>query len=684
MIFDFDHLGGKLSAVKEQLMNENNVYAVFTSPRGDGLKLICRLNNSIRDYNLFTKLYEYHSSYFTKLTGHALDTTSDACRACFISHDPEIYINEYAVPLATDVEFSASAILANKEKKKSAHESISPEENLFLPPKEGQRTTGRSKLIGYLINKDLTLDNINNILLMQNGYCNPPEDRDAVIQQVEDMFTRYHTSRGAFWDCSLSKKKDKVIIIEERRLFEFLEGEGFGKIYNKINPIYIRVKNNIIDFTSTAQMKDFARSRIEAITELAESVKSRLCYEFIEKTSASFFSDKRMDYQRTYEHKIKRDTKDTSFVYYKNCYVEIQAHQDPAIREYSQLDGIIWRSQVLERNYRAKAEGGGFSDFEQFLKNVVRGDESRFNALKSVIGYLLHNYKNPSLAKAVVLTDEKISDNPNGRSGKSLIGNALKRMRKVSRIDGKNFEFDRFAFQQVDPDTAIMDFNDVAPNFEFEKLFSIVTDELTVEKKNQQSFNMEFEESPKILISTNYTIKGSGASYRARLHEVEFSDFYNDTHTPLQSFGKLLFNDWNEEEWLAFDHFMIECIQFYLKNGLIESPRINIDKRKIIDATKKEFVSFMEEQSLGNGEEREKGEFYNSFLKQYSDYTELRKNTFTKWLDLWGTYIGMHYQSRRSNGKEYISFCNSAKVTPESAKSEPKVQNQNHVCTAYI
>jgi len=119
-----------------------------------------------------------------------------------------------------------------------------------------------------------------------------------------------------------------------------------------------------------------------------------------------------------------------------------------------------------------------------FLRNVVQGDEARFNSLKSVIGYLLHDYKNPTEARAIVLNDEKISENPNGRTGKSIIGKALQKIRKSSRIDGKNFKFDRFAFQQVDLDTKILDFNDVNKNFDFEKLFSIVTDNLDVEKKN--------------------------------------------------------------------------------------------------------------------------------------------------------------------------------------------------------
>ena len=91
------------------------------------------------------------------------------------------------------------------------------------------------------------------------------------------------------------------------------------------------------------------------------------------------------------------------------------------------------------------------SEYEQFLWNVVRKNEDRFLSMCSAIGYLMHGYKDKSTAKAIILVDEKISTEPNGRSGKSLFGDAISRMKSSIRIDGKNFEFKpSFTFQEIE------------------------------------------------------------------------------------------------------------------------------------------------------------------------------------------------------------------------------------------
>ena len=38
----------------------------------------------------------------------------------------------------------------------------------------------------------------------------------------------------------------------------------------------------------------------------------------------------------------------------------------------------------------------------------------------------------------------------------------------------------------------------------------------------------------------------------------------------LEEFGKLMFGDWNDEEWCQFDNYMIQCLQLYLEKGLMK------------------------------------------------------------------------------------------------------------------
>jgi len=121
---------------------------------------------------------------------------------------------------------------------------------------------------------------------------------------------------------------------------------------------------------------------------------------------------------------------------------------------------------------------------------------------------------------------------------------------------------------------------------------------MSVEKKGQDPFKIDFVDSPKITISTNYTIKGEGPSFNRRIFEVEIANYFNDTHTPFDEFKHDLFTEWNKEEWANFDNYMVRCVQYYLKYGLVESKKINLDLRKLINNLGAEFIEFMESKPL--------------------------------------------------------------------------------------
>ena len=63
--------------------------------------------------------------------------------------------------------------------------------------------------------------------------------------------------------------------------------------------------------------------------------------------------------------------------------------------------------------------------------------DNRFEALKSSIGYLIHNSYNPSSNQAILLYDEALtsSSKPQGGTGKSLLANAIKKVRMTTKID---------------------------------------------------------------------------------------------------------------------------------------------------------------------------------------------------------------------------------------------------------
>ena len=106
-------------------------------------------------------------------------------------------------------------------------------------------------------------------------------------------------------------------------------------------------------------------------------------------------------------------------------------------------------------------------------------------------------------------------------------------------IDGKAFNFEKsFPYQTVSTDTQLLCFDDVKKHFDFERLFSVVTEGLTLEKKNKDAIKIPFSKSPKIAITTNYAIKGKGSSFERRKWELEFKQFYTKDFTPFSRIWK--------------------------------------------------------------------------------------------------------------------------------------------------
>jgi len=85
-------------------------------------------------------------------------------------------------------------------------------------------------------------------------------------------------------------------------------------------------------------------------------------------------------------------------------------------------------------------------------------------------------------------------------------------------------------------DTQVLSFDDVKKHFDFERLFSVITEGITIEKKNKDAIKIPFDKSPKIIITTNYAIKGKGNSFERRKWELEFKQFYTQEFTPQVEF----------------------------------------------------------------------------------------------------------------------------------------------------
>jgi hypothetical protein len=676
---------------KETISKNKYTFSVFISPSGNGLKVLVKIPADAENHtNYFNSLEKhFNSPYFDK-------TSKNISRVCYESYDPLIYVNENSSiwdlieePEYTEVSRARDQATIPITDENKIVEILVKWWHKKYPMQEGQRNHNafilamafndfgiNKSLASYILNqyatKDFSLkeiattidsaythtgnfgtkyyedeERINSIKAKLRRGVSKKEIRiqlqdsnldsdviESVLNKVEE-----ENSKMTFWT-----KNDKGVIKIEHILFkQFLEDSGFYKFCpeGSRNYVFVKVTNNLIDHTSEKEIKDFV------LTHLLELDDYSVYNYFADNTR--FFRDDFLSMLSTIEIYFIGDSKDSAYLYYKNCAVKIT--KDTILKiDYIDLGGYVWSDHVIDRNFNI-CEVTGNCDFKKFVSNINGGDENRIKTMESTLGFLQHGYKNLSFCPAVILNDEVISDNPEGGTGKGLLMNALSNMKKLVVIDGKSFNFEKsFPYQLVSADTQILCFDDVKKHFDFERLFSVITEGLTLEKKNKDAIKIPFGKSPKVALTTNYAIKGAGNSFARRKWELELHQYYTMAFTPRDEFGKMMFGDWNDDEWCEFDNYMINCLRFYLTNGLVKSKFVNLKIRQLSAETCHEFIEWV---GLVDNNDRNvnvpsnvklyKNELYSNFVDENPDYglrgrMTISRTKFYKWLIAYAIY----------------------------------------------
>jgi hypothetical protein len=688
---------------KQLMSNDEYVFSVFISPSGNGLKVIVPINKDIDNHTrYFDALKEYFKSpYFDK-------TSRNVSRVCYESYDPDIYINENASVWTelSDVTYepidsNKSSIVVTSESKivdillkwwNSKFGLVDGERNnnVFILASAfneyGVSKSSAEYVIHQMQSSDFTLSEIQTTI--DSGYKNTAahgtkfyQDTDTVnrikrdvrkgvnhqdIKEshrdiddsiIDSVITSAANDAMEFW---LVNKKGAVSVVHH--VFkDFLESNGFYKYspHGSNKYMYVKVTDNLIDVTDEKFIKSYVLDYIESLDNLD-------VYDFFI-NSTRLFKDDYLSMLDSVDVYFIKDTIDSCHIYFKNCALKVSASRLDII-DYIDLNGYVWRDQVIDRDYEQCDVND--CDFKVFISNVAGDDEKQIRSFESTIGFLMSSYKDPSFSPAVILNDEVITDNPEGGTGKGLFVKAISQMKKVSIIEGKKFSFDsQFAYQGVTTDSQVIQFDDVRRGFNFEMLFSVITEGITVEKKNKDAITIPFDESPKIIITTNYAIRGKGNSFERRKWEIEFKKFYSMNYTPYDEFKKRLFDSWNEYEWCAFDNYMISNLQLFLREGLIKGSSVNLRIRKLASETCHEFIEWVGLTSgsimsdvIKYNKKLFKDDLYNDFIEDNPDFAPKAKMTvsrrvFYKWLIFFGEfYEDVVIQESRSNLGRWIMF----------------------------
>ena len=393
-------------------------------------------------------------------------------------------------------------------------------------------------------------------------------------------------------------------------IFDLLQRNGFGKRYRSDKETIFLIRgSSIIELATDTLMRDHVRGYIEGnsgsltVDYLSATYEGRL--EIFNRQQHLTINTKCLEGLATHDRPFLRDTLTTSYIPYQNGIVQVTA-QNVELLTYSVLEEhCIWKGQVLDRPFKIGISGEN-CHFARFLGNVSNNEPDRLRAMRSAIGYLIHHYGNPAEGQAIICYDEEVTDarKPEGGTGKGLFANGIRQIRPIAVIDGKKFDpNDRFCFQQVNQDTAVVWIDDPTVNhprperrFSLERFFSLMTEGWAVEKKHQHAFRIPAKEGPKLLISSNVVMPNDGSSNVRRQFIIEFGNYYKKqiqrgNEKPIQTEHKCIFfsDDWSIHEWQSFDNYMIGCVQDYLREGLQPYALLSADQNRLRQVAGEEF-----------------------------------------------------------------------------------------------
>lgn len=450
-----------------------------------------------------------------------------------------------------------------------------------------------------------------------------------------------------FWELN-DKGRPRIL---NAKLMGFLESRGFAnaRITNNEN-ILVQMRNNRMSLASEAQVDQIIQNYLIANNELE-------IYEIYVRGMGSYVSARKFNLLKPIELVNDRDASDNSKFFYSNCFCEI-TKKGVFVKPYENLQLPIWENRILCKSYERPSDGEK-GQFEKFCANITGNMEDRLLGLKTILGYLLHRNKEVGEPKAIILYDERMGENnqAHGGTGKTLLSQAIAKCREVEFFDGKEIKAGSwFKNQRIELTTDVLVYDDLNKNVSLENFYTIITSGIEVEKKRKQAFFIDFMDSPKILITSNYPVKGPGGSSDIRRrHEFELSNYYNADFTPEIEFGNRFFgNSWEQEEWNKFFHFMMSCVQEYLRYGIVEVVPINLNTAKLVNKSCQEFIDFADKFVEFNTWQ-DKREFEVKF-KELHPTIDVSPHTIKKWLTAYAMDRMGTYKDKSSGGKYFFKI----------------------------
>ncbi|OJU49714.1 MAG: hypothetical protein BGN96_10630 [Bacteroidales bacterium 45-6] len=414
-------------------------------------------------------------------------------------------------------------------------------------------------------------------------------------------------------------------------VINFLQNRGFGRMRREsreLSPYFIHVTPPTVRVVEPYEVRDY-------VVEFTKALRLKNVLELLFRGGPQYLGQDRLSNMAFIKPEFPESKRDEQLFYFKDICWRITKDKIH-VADYSEITHQVWSDNVkqfpAEKTQEplinvTRSDDGHFSysvsdagakcHILQFLINTsnftwrkererlpVEPEEYQENKEHLVsklcaIGYMLMTCKDRNVSRAVVAMDGRQSEvgKSNGRSGKSIIGEMFKHLVPAISVNGKvrDIEGDQFVWTELTEKTKVVFIDDVRTNFSLEFLFANITGDWTVNYKGGGRITFPFSVSPKIYITTNHALNGEGSSFIDRQWLIAFSDFYNESHKPLDDFGTLFFDEWGFEQWNLLWNLMADCVQIYLRYGIVQAPGERLEYRRMRQQMGENFILWADE-----------------------------------------------------------------------------------------
>lgn len=447
-----------------------------------------------------------------------------------------------------------------------------------------------------------------------------------------------------FWEKKPTKHNSDSFEFLPHKFDVFCVNRGIGKMTLQIKPkpifqwVHAENKTKTTRIIDGIFIRDFVRDILHEMQEYEVSNYIR---------NNSKIKDDKLEQLPFIDNDVKmlEHQKPTAYLFFKQLFWIINA-KEVIQRTPAEIEGYIWETQVIDAKpellekplfllsneitqqendlpdivrwipeYNEVAKNCQFlqfmyntskliqKDFTTYTEQEIHDTNQNFANKITGFGYLLHRYFDPAVAKGVVAIDSIRADQEDnqgmGRSGKSLIGRALKEMANVMEIDGKSpdFDNDKFLFGRINEETDIVFIDDLGRKANMERFYNPIVGNLIVREMHKQDRPISRKDTPKFYITTNFDIYGmlKSDSTADRIFIMIFGSYYNKDFRPSDEFGQLFFDDWEPAQWNLFYNFCACCLQAYLQHGLIKATDQDIQKKLLFHSIHASVKNWAEE-----------------------------------------------------------------------------------------